>query len=125
LNKILLSILILTAGINLNAQVLDTIPQTEEYAVVRAVLYYKDGSFVYNKFFDNSRNPSLQIGGVDYLMKNFTKSKEGEKLQNITQMLDYMNKWDGPQFHQILWNTWGKENKHLAIFAHFKVVSLP
>jgi len=47
---------------NINAQVLDAVPQTEEYAIVKDVLFYKTGTFVSYKYFDNSLNPSLQIG---------------------------------------------------------------
>lgn len=88
-----LAIIMLTATININGQELDTIPQTEEYAVVKAILYYNNNTFVGPGLIKKSPNPTLQMGDKSFAMKNFIKSKTGEDFYNHRSFRLYEQMW--------------------------------
>ncbi len=76
----------------INAQ-FDTVPQTEEYAMIRVVVYYESGGIVSSIFPDRNPNPTLTIGDKTTAFRNHLKNPEGEDFKTVPEMLDYMNKW--------------------------------
>lgn len=74
----------------INAQ-FDTVPRTEEYAMVRVVVYYEGGFFARST--SRNPNPTLTIGNKTTDFRNYLNNSEGEDFKSIPEMLDYMNKW--------------------------------
>jgi len=89
---LLLAFLLGITCIQLNAQ-MDTVLQTEEYAMIRTVVYYEGGSIVNPVFSEKHPNPTLTIGAKTTSFRNYLKNREGENFKTVPEMLDYMNKW--------------------------------
>ena len=81
--------LLLITAFNLNAQIA-TDPRTEEYATVRAIISTETGGFSQST---TVPNPYLEIEGAAMELKDFVKDSKGAKFENITEVINYMNKF--------------------------------